>query len=180
MKILVIRFSSIGDIVLTTPVVRALKSQLDEVEVHYATKARYRSIVEANPYVDKVLVLENSLWEFIEILRYEKYDWIIDLHNNLRTRIVKTMLGVKSRSFNKLNWEKWLMVNWNVNKLPATHIVDRYLETLKPFDIRPDALGLDFFIEDKDIVPQEWLPESHQKEYVAYAIGAQHNTKNCR
>ncbi len=177
MKILVIRFSSIGDIVLTTPVVRALKSQLDDVEVHYATKARFQSIVEVNPYIDKVFTLENSLWNLIGQLRKEHYDLVIDLHHNLRTLIIKTMLGVKSRSFDKLNWQKWLMVNLKVNKLPAEHIVDRYLATLKEFNIRQDALGLDFFIDEKDMVPSEWLPSTHQKEYVAYAIGAQHNTK---
>jgi ADP-heptose:LPS heptosyltransferase len=76
MKILVIRFSSIGDIVLTTPVVRALKTQLSDAEVHYVTKSRYQSILESNPYIDKMFVLDDDLWKLIGLLSKEKYDCI--------------------------------------------------------------------------------------------------------
>ncbi len=177
MKILVIRFSSIGDIVLTTPVVRALKTQLSDAEVHYVTKSRYQSILESNPYIDKMFVLDDDLWKLIGLLRKEKYDYIIDLHNNIRTRIVKIALGVKAYTFNKLNFEKWLIVNFKINKLPSVHIVDRYLASVKPLGVKADALGLDYFIPEKDVVPLAWLPETHHSGFVAYAIGAQHNTK---
>ncbi|GAA0893484.1 glycosyltransferase family 9 protein [Fulvivirga kasyanovii] len=177
LKILVIRFSSIGDIVLTTPVVRNLKVQLDDAQIHYCTKYQFRSIIEPNVYVDKVHYLQDSLKDLIRTLKAEKFDYIIDLHTNLRTRIIKARLGVKSYSFDKLNWEKWLMVNLKINKLPNKHIVDRYMETVAPLGIKMDSLGLDYFIPDKDIVPLDWLPETHRKGYIAYAIGAQHNTK---
>lgn len=177
MKILIVRFSSIGDIVLTTPVPRCVKTQLENAEVHYATKAQYQSILESNPYVDKVFLLKENLDELIEELKKEKYDAVLDLHNNLRTRILKWKLGVRSFSFNKLNMEKWLMVNFKINKLPDVHIVDRYLATAKSLGVKNDALGLDYFIPEKDEVPWEWFPETHRSGYVAYAIGAQHETK---
>lgn len=177
MKILVVRFSSIGDIVLTTPVVRCLKTQIDNAEVHYVTKAQYQSILQDNPYIDKLFFLKESLNDLIQDLKKEKYDVVIDLHNNLRTRILKWKLGVRSYSFNKLNVEKWLMVNFKINHLPDKHIVDRYLETTKSLGIKNDALGLDYFIPDKDEMPLEWVPESHRKGFVAYAIGGQHETK---
>lgn len=177
MKVLIIRFSSIGDIVLTTPVIRVLKTQLENAEVHYATKLKFQSLTESNPYLDKVHYLGNSLTEFISELRKEKFDCIIDLHHNLRTRIIKTALGITCYSFNKLNYEKWLLVNFKINYLPNIHIVDRYLKVIEPLGIKNDALGLDYFIPEKDEVPSDWLPETHQKEYVAYAIGAQHATK---
>ncbi|MBS1505747.1 MAG: glycosyltransferase family 9 protein [Bacteroidetes bacterium] len=177
MKILVIRFSSIGDIVLTTPVVRCLKTQVENVQVHYVTKLQYKSILEHNPYIDKLFYLGESLTALAAELRNEKYDFVVDLHNNLRTRILKFKLGVPAVSFNKLNVEKWLMVNLKINKLPDVHIVDRYLETTKALGVKADALGLDFFIPEKDDVPIEWLPESHRAGFVAYAIGGQHETK---
>jgi len=177
MKILIIRFSSIGDIVLTTPVIRCLKTQLDEVQVHYATKENFRPLFEENPYVDKVHYLSKNLRHFIHELRKERFDYIIDLHHNLRTRIIKSSLGVKSCSFNKLNWEKWLIVNFKINKLPNLHIVDRYLETVTKLGVKNDLLGLDYFIPEKDDVPLEWLPETHRSGYVVYVIGAQHATK---
>ena len=113
----------------------------------------------------------------IRQLRVEQYDYIIDLHRNLRTQLIKRRLGVKSFSFDKLNVRKWLMVNLKIHKLPNVHIVDRYIETLQPLGVKMDQLGLDYFIPEKDEVERNWLPETHQQEFVAYAIGAQHNTK---
>ncbi len=176
-KILILRFSSIGDIVLTTPAVRALKTEIDDIEVHYCTKKGYASLVEPNPYIDKVITLDESLNTLITQLKQENYDYIVDLHSNLRTRIIKLRLGVKSYTFDKLNKEKWLMVNLKINHLPNKHIVDRMIEAIKPLEIKGDNLGLDYFIPEKDEVPMEWLPETHREEYVAYAIGAQHATK---
>jgi ADP-heptose:LPS heptosyltransferase len=176
-KILVIRFSSIGDIVLTTPVVRNLKTQLPDTEIHYLTKKTFEPIVKSNPYIDRHHYLEDSLGASIAALKLEKFDLIIDLHNNLRTRIIKARLGVKSKVFDKLNWAKWLMVNLKINRLPNRHIVERYMDTVAPLGIKMDTLGLDYFIPDGDEVQIEWLPETHQKEFVAYAIGAQHGTK---
>ena len=176
-KVLVIRFSSIGDIVLTTPVVRNLKTQLDDAEVHFCTKYQFRSIVEPNVYIDKVHYLQDSLTTLVKTLKAEKYDYVIDLHRNLRTGIIKRRLGVKSYAFDKLNWAKWLMVNLKINKLPNRHIVDRYMDAIAPLGVKMDSLGLDYFIPDNDVVPMDWLPDTHRKEYVAYAIGAQHNTK---
>lgn len=176
-KILVIRFSSIGDIVLTTPVVRALKVQLDDVEIHFCTKVQYKSLVEHNPYVDKIILLEGRLGKLITLLKKERYDYVVDLHNNLRTRVIKSRLGVRSDQVDKLNFEKWLLVNFKINKMPNIHIVDRYMETVKALGVKKDHLGLEYFIPHKDEVEKEWLPETHRKEYVAYAIGGQHGTK---
>jgi ADP-heptose:LPS heptosyltransferase len=176
-KVLILRFSSIGDIVLTTPVIRTIKTQLEDVEVHYGTKKAFQGIVENNPYVDKVHVLGDSLNDYVKTLKAEKFDYIIDLHNNLRTRIIKTRLSAKSSSFNKLNKEKWLLVNLKINKLPNKHIVDRYMEAAAPLGVVNDDAGLDYFIPEKDEVEHNWLPETHQNGYVAYVIGAQHATK---
>jgi len=176
-KVLVIRFSSIGDIVLTTPVVRNLKTQLNDAEVHYCTKIQFKSIVENNPYIDKAHYLEDSLGDLIKQLKKEQFDYVVDLHKNLRTSIIKFRLGARSNSFDKLNRQKWLMVNLKINQLPNRHIVDRYMDTVIPLGVKMDNLGLDYFIPEKDEVPKDWLPETHRKEYVAYAIGAQHNTK---
>lgn len=177
LKVLVLRFSSIGDIVLTTPVVRALKVELEGAEVHYCTKEKFRTIIEHNPYIDKVITLKDKISDLISQLKKENYDYIVDLHNNLRTRIIKTFLGKKSSSFDKLNYEKWLMVKFKVNKLPNIHIVERYLDTIKPLGIKGDALGLDYFIPHEDHIKKNELPAPFNDGYVAYAIGGQHETK---
>jgi ADP-heptose:LPS heptosyltransferase len=177
MKILILRFSSIGDIVLTTPVIRSLKTEGEDVRVHFATKEQFYEILVGNPYLDKIHLLKDNLGDLIQELKSEKFDFVIDLHHNLRTLRVKRALGVKSFSFDKLNIQKWLMVNLKINKLPNIHIVDRYMNTLKSFGIKTDALGLDYFIPEKDEVPLDWLPTEYRSGYAVYAIGAQHGTK---
>jgi ADP-heptose:LPS heptosyltransferase len=172
LKILVVRFSSIGDIVLTTPVVRMLKTQLN-AEVHFLTKAPFVSLFKNNPYVDSVFQIDKSINEVISDLKKENYDYVIDLHSNLRTQILKLKLGVSAKSFNKLNWEKFLLTNFKTNILPDVHIVDRYLDTVKFLGITNDNKGLDFFLSDADKVD---LAES-PKDYIAFVIGGQHATK---
>jgi ADP-heptose:LPS heptosyltransferase len=176
-KFLILRFSSIGDIVLTTPVVRCLKQQVPNAEVHYATKKAFSGLIEHNPYIDKAHYYDGSLGTLVRQLRAERFDYIIDLHTNLRTRLIKLQLGIKAYSFDKLNWQKWLYVRFKVNTLPNLHIVDRYMATLLHFDVKNDGRGLDYFIPYKDQVETDWLPATHQAGYVAYAIGGQHATK---
>lgn len=177
MKFLIIRFSSIGDIVLTTPVVRCLKKQLLTAEVHYLTKPGFKTIVESNPYIDKVHYLQDDFDSMIAGLRGEDFDYVIDLHHNLRTLKVKRALGKKSFSFNKLNIEKWLLTSFKVNKLPPVHIVDRYLATLQSFGVQSDGLGLDYFIPEKDEIKESDIPASHHAGYIGVVIGAALNTK---
>ncbi|NVO85280.1 glycosyltransferase family 9 protein [Hymenobacter terrestris] len=178
MKILILRFSSIGDIVLTTPVIRAVKQQVAGAVVHFATKPAFRSILENNPYVDRVHCLTGSLGELVAELQAEQYDFIIDLHHNLRTTILKARLGVKSSSFDKLNARKWLLVNWKIDTMPQLHIVDRYLAAAAPLGVQNDNQGLDYFIPEQDEVEvDEVLPPAFRNGYVAFAIGAQHATK---
>jgi ADP-heptose:LPS heptosyltransferase len=177
MKFLIIRFSSIGDIVLTTPVVRCLKKQAVTAEVHYLTKAAFRPILAANPYIDKLHCLQNDLDGLIETLRHEDYDYIIDLHHNLRTWKVKNGLKKKAFSFDKLNIGKWWYTNFKWNRMPHRHIVDRYLDTLAAFGISNDGAGLDYFIPKEDELKTGDIPTSHQAGYIGLVIGAARATK---
>lgn len=177
MKFLIIRFSSIGDIVLTTPVVRCLKKQVATAEVHYLTKESFKGILASNPYVDKVHLLKGNLDPVIEELRNEDFDYVIDLHHNLRTWKVKSALKKKSFSFNKLNIEKWLLTALKINRLPSSHIVDRYLDALKSFGVKNDGAGLDYFIPGNEAVKESDIPASHQAGYIAMVIGAAYGTK---
>ena len=176
-KFLVIRFSSIGDIVLTSPVVRIIKQQVENSEIHYITKPQFKSILESNPYIDKVHVLKESFTEIINDLKKEHFDYIIDLHRNIRTARFKNQLKIISFSFNKLNWEKWLLVNFKKNKMPDAHIVDRYVETLKVFDVKNDKKGLDYFIPKEDEVNVLTISNELKNGYVGVVVGAFHNTK---
>lgn len=178
MKILIVRFSSIGDIVLTTPVIRCVKQQLKGVEVHFLTKQKFASVVKQNPYIDKLYTIHEDLSEVIPSLKKENFDYVIDLHHNLRTLKLKRTLGKTAFSFNKLNWEKFLMVNLKINKLPQLHIVDRYFETVTAIGVKNDQRGLDYFIAEKDHVDIETtLPQHFQTGYDVLVVGGSYFTK---
>ena len=176
-KFLIIRFSSIGDIVLTTPVIRCLKKQVPDAEVHYVTKDAFRSVVEHNPYIDKLHVLAHSHELMMHELKEENYDYIIDLHHNVRTLRVKKELGKKDFSFHKLNIEKYIYTSLKINILPKVHIVDRYLDTVKSFGVTNDGAGLDYFISENEETHKHDIPASHHAGYIACVIGAAHGTK---
>lgn len=177
MKILLLRFSSIGDIVLTSPVARCLKQQLG-AEVHYLTKRAFAAIHAANPHVDCTYSFNKEVTECLPALRREHYDWVIDLHQNLRSGRVKWALHRPARAFRKLNFEKWLLVQTGIDRLPAVHIVDRYLETVRHLGVQYDGQGLDYFIPATEEVDIPALSANLKPfNYVVFVIGANHATK---
>lgn len=179
MKFLLLRLSSIGDIVLTSPVVRCLKQQHPDAEIHFLTKRGFEDVVRNNPYIDAVhLVNDNAIDnDLLSNLKEERFDAVIDLHHNLRTLKIKRALDVTSFSFNKLNIEKWLLVNFKMNRMPNVHIVDRYMKTVSSFGVTNDDQGLDYFITPEDERAVDSLPEHFRKKYIAWVVGAAHATK---
>lgn len=177
MKILIIRFSSIGDIVLTTPVIRCLKKQVADAEIHFLTKKSFEPVLRANPYIDHLHLLDDSLDTTITTLKVQNFDWVIDLHHNLRTLRIKKALKRPAKSFNKLNIQKWLLTNLKINLLPSKHIVDRCLETVAHLGVKNDGAGLDYFIPEKEEIKPGDLPASHQLGYIGLVVGAAHATK---
>jgi ADP-heptose:LPS heptosyltransferase len=176
MKILVIRFSSMGDIIYTTPVVRCLKKQLPDAEVHFITKPAFKYIYDNNPYVDKLLLLKPSLSETIRDIEAEGYDHIVDLHNNLRTAIIKLRTRIPSSTYHKQTILKWLSLKLNLKLVPPVHLVDRYMKAVKILGVKNDDQPIDYYIKAEHQL-DKLLPSSHQRGFVAFIIGATHFTK---
>ena len=174
---LIIRLSSIGDIVLTTPVIRCLKQQVPDAEVHVLTKASFRSVLQHNPYIDRLHLWDKSYLLLIDQLRQLEFDEVIDLHHNTKTLRIKQALGVKAHSFYKLNIEKYLLTAFKVNVLPDKHIVDRYLDTVSHLGVRNDGKGLDYFLSDSDKLSKQDIPGAQWGGFVAVVIGAALGTK---
>lgn len=169
-KILIIRLSSIGDIVLTTPVIRAISQQLN-AEVHFLTKPSFLPVLFGNPYID-VLHSYNDK----DSLKNIEFEAVIDLHHNLKTYFIKRSLKGKHSSFSKLNIEKWLLTTFKINRLPKKHIVDRYLEAAAFLGVTDDGKGLDYFIPKDTQLPVPFTDLQSDK-YLAVVIGGQHATK---
>lgn len=174
-KILLIRFSSIGDVLLTTPVLRAIATQLHKTELHVITKKAFVPLLENNPHISRLHSFVIEIDECIDTLQAQQFDLIIDLHNNLRSRRLTTALGVKVQRFNKLNFQKWLAVYFKLKSvLPDVHVVDRYLETVNQLGIQGDGKGLDMFLESTELVNVIPEPES---PFIALVVGGSYYTK---
>jgi len=172
LKILIIRFSSIGDIVLTTPVIRCVASQLN-AEVHYLTKSGFKTLLEGNNHIQKIWTLEDDMNELIVSLKKEQFDYVVDLHKNLRSLRISFSLGAKRLTYDKTTFEKFLIVNFKIDRLPKLHVVDRYLKSVEILGVKNDGLGLDFHIQSTTDVSSFML----QGAYNCAVIGATHFTK---
>jgi ADP-heptose:LPS heptosyltransferase len=176
-KILIIRFSSIGDIVLTTPLLRCIKEQMPHSEVHFLTKKQFGPVLEANPYLDQLWLYDHNFKDMIPMIKSQGIEFIVDLHNNYRSNFVKKQFYEPNATFPKLNFRKWITVNLKINVLPDIHIVDRYFKSLQLLGVENDGNGLDYFIPEKDEIDINILPPEFHKGYIAFVIGGKHNTK---
>ncbi len=139
MKVLVIRYSSLGDIVLASPIFRLLYEQLN-AEVHVMTKRSYRILLELNHYIRKVHTLEDSSHSD---LKRENYDLVVDLQKNIRSIRLRIALSKKSVSYEKLTFQKWLYLVLGINRLNRSHVADRYINSLRSLGIEDDGRGLE-------------------------------------
>ncbi len=170
-----VRFSSIGDVVLTTPVVRCLKEQVPQAEIHFLTKAPFACLFDNNPHIAAVHTIQRSIEEVLPNLQAQQFDFVVDLHNNVRTLSLKRKLGVRSSAFPKKNIGKFLLTNFKVNTLPDLHVVDRYFEAVRVLGVTNDQLPGELFLSEQDVVSD--LPFEVAESFVAVAMGAQFGTK---
>ena len=177
MKILIIRFSSIGDIVLTTPVIRCVKQQIENAEVHFLTKKTFKDVTIANPYIDHFHYFDNNLDELAETLNLEQFDYIVDLHKNLRTMLLRRKVKSKWFIYKKLSWQKFVLTKLKINVMPRRHVTLRSLDAVRPLGVRDDGKGLDYFIPPGERIEHDHLPASHYFGFVAIVIGASYFTK---
>ncbi len=176
-KILIIRFSSIGDIVLASPVFRCLKQQLENIEIHFVTKLSFKAVTIANPYIDKFFYYNNNMDELLAKLAAENYDHVIDLHNNFRSNKIKRYLQKDTHTIEKLNLQKFLLTQLNIDIMPNRHITQRSLDTIAVLGVKDDGKGLDYFIPKKEEAKSDDLPTGHLAGYIVIAIGASYFTK---
>lgn len=180
-KVLIIRFSSIGDIVLCSPIIRSLKEAKPSYQIHFLSKSANKDLLIHNPYLDKVHLLKDSLSDTLQELKAENFDYILDLHHNLRSLLIKLRLGIPNRSFPKKNLQKYLMVRLKRKDIQLDHIVKRYGESLKLLDVELDDKGLELHLPSG---LEDWAQDemkgffiSSYQEVLAVVLGAKHATK---
>jgi len=169
-KILVIRLSSIGDIILTTPLLRALSIAYPEVTIDYCTKAPFVSLLASNPLLSKVYTTENVPDSY--------YDLVVDLQNNIRSRtLIRSLKSPKSVHYRKENWKKWVLVHLKLNLYGEYRsVVQRYADALQDVALSVDHQQCELYVSADD---EHFAASYAQSETTTLALcfGAKHFTK---
>ena len=119
-NILIIRLSSLGDILLTTPFVRAIKTQFPNIKIDMLIREEYYDVIKLNPYLTNKLLFRkdgNNDKELMAQLKNNGYELVIDLQNNIRSHKIVSSLKIKNVKFAKKSLDKFLLVNFKINKL---------------------------------------------------------------
>ncbi len=173
-KVLLIRLSSLGDILLTTPLVRTLKSRFREINLDFLIKAQYQDVLKLNPHISRLFLYEtdkHKISELITRLKGNGYDAVIDLQNNFRSAELRRSINAKNYIFNKRTADKFLLVNFKINRLKnAPQIPERYTAAVP--GIQLDNEGLELFTENQ---PSAVLKE--KQNLIGFAPGSRHFTK---
>jgi heptosyltransferase-2 len=153
-RILIIRLGAIGDILLTTPVIRILKTRYPECRIDFLTKEAYIPLLKSHPGLNRVLAFQTGggLRELLNVLRTvrrERYDAVADLQNNFRSRIMEVFSGAHQRSvFHPGRVKRFLLVHFRRNLYRTIQPVPlKYLRSVRALGIEDDGGGLDFFIK---------------------------------
>jgi heptosyltransferase-2 len=172
-KILVVRLSSLGDVLLTTPLIRSLKNANPKIGIHFLLREEYHDVLINNRYISKLITIkrEEATQKTKDILLQNKYDFVIDLQNNLRSRSLTSGLKCPKVRFKKLSLQKFLLVKFKINKLSnAPPIPERYASVID--DLKLDEEGLDLFTNNK---PTESL--KGLTNLIGFCPGSRHFTK---
>jgi len=153
-NVLVIRFSSIGDVILITPMLRAIKTQYPACRLHVAVRREFSVLLRNNPHIDRLIVVDTALGnQGLRALNLqlvgERYEAVFDLQNNFRSRLLRNGLSRNIHIVDKRQWRRLLLVkagiNWYRDLVPVS---DRYMETAHRYDVLPDARGAELFPDD--------------------------------
>jgi len=175
-KILIIQSSSPVGVLLSTPIIRCITTQLSDVTIHFLTKNSNKEILQENPYLDKVITMKGNILNQSKKLREEHYDHVIDLENTPYSYLIKKYISSDSFTIRNNRFKEWMFINFKINKLDNQHLVKRYFDLIISLNVKEDNLGLDYFIPEKDHVELEWLPEAYRKEFYALVISGEYHT----
>ncbi|MDZ7317030.1 MAG: glycosyltransferase family 9 protein [candidate division KSB1 bacterium] len=152
-KILILRLSSIGDILLTTPLLRILRDRYPKARIDFVIKAKFLDLMRTNPHLDRLWPLhaEKGFAELRSLKRQLEsvdYDVILDLHNNFRTAYLRTGLGAPVFKLRKYKFKRFLLVKFGIDLYRRIRPVYlRYLDAAAALGIGDDGRGLEFFID---------------------------------
>jgi heptosyltransferase-2 len=143
-KILIIRLSSLGDVVLTTPVIRSLKQKFPQSQIFFLTKVQYQDLLKNDPNIFGVIGFDpqgkhrgiSGFLKLVRQLKAFKFDLLVDLHANLRSLFIRHLLRVGTKTkYHKRRLARFLLVHFKFLKTKPNPSIDSYLQTLEKIGV---------------------------------------------
>ena len=159
-KMLIIRFSSLGDVILTTPVIGVLKTKFPQSRIFFLTKAQYGDILRNDPRIFSLMEFDprgrhkgfSGFMSLVSELRSYDFDLLVDLHANLRSFFVRHPTKSKIKlKYNKRWLSRFLMVHCKFLKTKAIHTADSYLRVLKKMQMNISEKNPSIFLSQDDV-----------------------------
>lgn len=153
-KTLIIRFSSVGDIVLSSLLVRTLRHRFPQAQIDFLLKSEYAELVKHDPNISRTIEFPSggSIRDLLRLrrtVRGERYDVIIDIHDSIRSRLL-TLGARRVLRVNKRKIPRWVLVHTGKDVYPSfggsPGVAERYLETARPLGVQDDGLGLELHV----------------------------------
>jgi lipopolysaccharide heptosyltransferase II len=186
-KTLVIRFSSIGDIVLSSPLLRVLRSRFPKGQIDYVTRTEYAELVKSNQNLNHTYAFDASqgfdgLRALKKKIKDERYDLIVDIHDSLRSKYLRSVRGPKVTVVDKRVMQRSMLVRFKKNIYKEiVPVADRYIETVSHLGIMNDGKGLELHIPDETLFGVSGkiaaLKLNQFEKVVGLCPGARHFTK---
>ena len=187
-KILVFRLSSIGDIVLTTALLRCLRNTFPDAQIDFVVKKQFVDILRCVPFVSNVIELDSKKG-FAELrairnrLKNEQYDVALDIHKNWRSMFVCNTIGSKQVfRFNKHVFRRWVLTTFHKDIYKEVRPVYlRFIDAAQQIGVVPDGKYTELVVPEqlsesmKDIFVQANL--SFEKRIIALCPGASFSNK---
>ncbi|MCP5063854.1 MAG: glycosyltransferase family 9 protein [Ignavibacteriae bacterium] len=172
-NILIVRLSSLGDILLTTPLIRSLKNSNPNIKIDFVVRKEFKDTVLHNPHLNNIyqVTRDQNYSELRDQLSKTEYDVVIDLQNNLRSRSLTKKISKNIFRFKKPNIDKFLLVNFKLNLFKKIiSIPERYANSLPNFNLDEESLEL--------FLPNEIKSDIEQStNIIGLCPGSVHKTK---
>jgi heptosyltransferase-2 len=183
LTVLLVRFSSIGDVLLTTPLVRALRRRHPDSRLVFVTKRAMAPLVSDNPHLSEIVTLEpgEPIHDLAARLRARRPTHGLDLHGGLRSRALRLLVGARWSGYSNRRLARAALVSFKVDWYGArVAVAERYFDAARGLDVRPDGAGPEFALgaSARQRVA-EWLAGRglDSAPFVALTPGAAHGTK---
>ncbi|MFO7810533.1 MAG: glycosyltransferase family 9 protein, partial [Candidatus Delongbacteria bacterium] len=179
MKILILRFSSMGDILLASPVLDTLKSKFPGCEIDWIVHKKFEEVLRTNPLIDKLIVFSNleSLKKIRRTSDLKNYHLIFDLHKNSKTKYL--IRGLKNvYSYNKREFDRFMLVHFKKRYKQIIPVTRLYFKALEDAGIEtPGSWKLRFgLLKDSEVKTVNQF-DLHNFSYIVMAPGASYATK---